>query len=533
MIHFTNGKTDHNLKPTTFEEIAETIISEFYAKVEKDNRKQFIIGEYKNSYWNLGNFIQSEYIILDIDHCGNERATQIRNDLKENKNIFFASISTSKDGLKIMLKLSEPVKDFETLKTVHNYYAKEIEKKYKVKVDRMPFSIISSFFLADKDAFYNPKCNTVKPYRLELSKSDEKKTISKTGKTKEFNPESFFNTQKTIMKNLDKNIDWKEGALISLSDGTGIIYEGTINTLEGVSGSNKSHLCEAFITALIKQSNDILGLSITRKPLNIVLIDSERHKETQFVYAIQSIRQNAGNLPDNFFYYSLIDVDLDNRRDALESAIKRAKEMFPGRHTVVFLDTITDFLIDLNSTKEALEFVTYLNRLVNNENSTVIGLIHLNEKGLSAGFSTGAIGTHLRRKGSNAITINKVSDNQYSIDIAKVRVTGTPKKLYVKYNPDLRMLTLLDESELQTGYKAKPNELKEYLIDLLSAGNVSKQEMLFNVEERFGIKDERTLQNRIDKINQNDMFLNIEKVTSNNNKSFYTLKKIYENAEVI
>ncbi|NLT52751.1 MAG: hypothetical protein GXX85_17745 [Ignavibacteria bacterium] len=174
MIHYTNGKKDHNLKATTFEEIAKAILDELYGKVEKDNRRQFVIGEYKNSYWNLENFIQSEYIVLDVDHCGNERAIEIRNDYSKKKDTFLTSVSTSKDGVKIILKLSEPVKDFETLKAVHNFYATEIEKQYKVKVDRMPFSIVSSYFLADKEAFFNPNCVAVKPYRYEITKADKK-----------------------------------------------------------------------------------------------------------------------------------------------------------------------------------------------------------------------------------------------------------------------------------------------------------------------------------------------------------------------
>lgn len=539
------------------------------------------------------NFEYGEIFLFDADAVPDIDSVERR--LIADDKIYFLFRSCTGQGLKFGVKLSEKITDIQQYKLNYAKCKAEFEQKYSFVLDSTISPTVGSYFSIDKDFYVNwasksYQVEKMKPVTKETkstagsglyapigesqrdkeltsragllfqkgldtpdilsilhninstccyeplpSKDIEKicNSVSKynNGKQGEFNPAEFFKTKEIVMQNLNKVIDFKAGALISYPDGTGIIYEGTINTIEGASGSHKSHLAEALISSLIKGiSNDVLGLRITAKPVNIILIDSERHKDTQFLYAVQSIRQNAGHLPDNFYCYSLIDIDLADRRKALESSIKKAKDEHPERHTIVVLDTITDFLIDLNSTPEALNLVSYLNQLVNNENCTVIGVIHLNEKGLASGFSTGAIGTHLRRKGTNIIQIKKESDNQYSINIDKTRVTATPPKLFVKYSPERRMLIALDETELQTGYKAKPSELKEYLFNLLQKEDVSRADMMLNVETKFNIKDERTLLERISRINQNDMYLNIQKITKDG-KSYYSLKSV--NNEII
>ncbi|NLT52745.1 MAG: hypothetical protein GXX85_17715 [Ignavibacteria bacterium] len=573
-----------------------TLSGDEQKKYKQSNLVCFSLSEFKDNYATKQNFLSASYFGFDADKIPKEKLAELTEKIKSCKYTFLSYITCSGNGIRFICKLSKPItltKDFEAL---YKHYKAKFEEflNYPLDATFTPEKRWLSSY--DANLYYNPDSNPLEVIEIKqetksntglfepikenrnneltkragilfksgLSKDDvlnilininstcctiplsetEVKSIvnsvSKYDNSKEnFNSESFLNTHSKTMENLTNEINWQR-PLISLPDNTGIIFQGTINTIEGFSGVHKSRLAESFISTLIKKTDasNILGLTGTNEPVNVILIDTERHFATQFRYAIQNIFRNAGYdlnepLPENFFYYSLIDVDFGHRRKALETAIASAKNKYPERHTIIILDTITDLMIDLNSTPEALEFVQYLNRLVNEEQCTVAGVIHQNEKGLASGHATGALGTHLTRKATNIIAINKVADNHFNIEFKKTRLTATPKKIAIKYDADIKQLVLLTDAELSDGqYKTNTKEIKDFLVDRLSKNNISRKEMLFLFEQNFNIRNDRTMEDRINLINQTDMYLQIEKIPIGR-EVFYSLKYNTELCDVI
>lgn len=113
---------------------------------EKDQRQKkkelpyFVAGIFKEGRRKKENLIQSQHIIIDVDHIEKmkdvESVTALKAKITQNKRTMACFVSPHGDGLKVLFALSKPITAYQQYTNVYKYYQDWFEKEFKVKTDR-------------------------------------------------------------------------------------------------------------------------------------------------------------------------------------------------------------------------------------------------------------------------------------------------------------------------------------------------------------------------------------------------------------
>ena len=306
----------------------------------------------------------------------------------------------------------------------------------------------------------------------------------------------FANSQNPILKNLLKYnrqiIDAaaqdviRRPALVSRYDAKNgdivpIISQGTINIVQGKTGSFKSRLVELFCSLfLMNQSTcntDFLEFIGALFKVAVVYIDTERGITDEFPVAIQRIREKAGFDKtfevDNFYPVSIAKCERTERIDAVKNWLQYVQSQTKLPLFVV-LDVVTDCVASFNNDKESLKLFDDLRNFADDYNTTFLIVIHENPFSDKA---RGHTGTEGQNKASTILQIGFNSDSEES-DLLKIRFLKTrniakPNPIFLQYSKEAHGLVLASDDLVrqQTEEKKKSFDIdlvKEHLEDFLS-----------------------------------------------------------------
>jgi hypothetical protein len=192
--------------------------------------------------------------------------------------------------------------------------------------------------------------------------------------------------------------------------GVPIIRRGTINMIQGKSGSFKSKLAELVCSLLLcpegKSIDFSLGFErVEDQQLKIVYVDTERNQTEEFPAAIKSIMNKIG-LSDpseapNFRFTSLKNVNRSNRLSALKVFIEDIKKGTTDP-LFVLLDVVTDCIANFNDPAESMELFDYIGGMCEDLDATFLLVIHENP---GSEKSRGHTGTEATNKSSTVLSI--------------------------------------------------------------------------------------------------------------------------------
>lgn len=164
------------------------------------------------------------------------------------------------------------------------------------------------------------------------------------------------------------------------------IYTKTLNTLVSREGCFKSTVLNVIAAAMIRRSEEVnyhylgFGRDTSVEKVKLLIIDTEQDESYSVVKRLQSISLMAGyqlnEIPDNIEVLPLVRYTLSEKLEALKSLVPEARKKDPESHLIVILDIITDFLRDINDSKDSPEITATLNKLANDLDCTFLLAIH-------------------------------------------------------------------------------------------------------------------------------------------------------------
>lgn len=298
--------------------------------------------------------------------------------------------------------------------------------------------------------------------------------------------------------------------------GQGIIFQNTINVVQGKSGTHKSRLVELFCSCILSDNSYLVPnfLDYSKQeesvPYGLLYIDTERNLKDQFPSAIQRIKKWAGfekgTAIKHFNYTSLIKTKRNERFTALQAYLEDYRQQCP-HHLIIVLDVITDCTTSFNDVNNSLELIDLINEMINEHDVTFICVIHENPN--QSNKARGHIGTEILNKASCQIQIafDKDRNNQptgiLKITYLKMRMGKRPDPFYVHYCAKAKGLViaspdLVRSAEQSKKQFAKTDNIIEALPKLLTQPK-SKKVLLEALAQKFNCK-ERTIQDRIKNI---------------------------------
>ena len=279
-----------------------------------------------------------------------------------------------------------------------------------------------------------------------------------------------------------------------------IIRRGTLVGIQGRFGSHKSRYAETLASLVISCMKHHPGnkyLGYTKNPLErfaFVYIDTERNTKEELPVTIQGIRKKAGFDPYNevadFYYTSIKTIERKNRLPAVQEFLQYVRTQ-TDLHIFCVLDVMTDCVSDFNDAKDSLALCDFLNNLCENENATILGVIHENPGSEKA---RGHLGTEFANKASTFFQIGFVRDsNGDDTDVIrlrylKVRSIKRPESLYLTYSPDVEGLILapaeMMESVLGSNRRYDAEDIAEMLEDYLTGTPVSQAVLVAHLKAK-------------------------------------------------
>lgn len=323
------------------------------------------------------------------------------------------------------------------------------------------------------------------------------------------------------------------------------IYPYTLNVIQGSQGSNKSYLAAHIASAFLNLNREPKLLNMTVNPnFNYVVayLDTERPTRDQFPAAMLQTIKNAGlpanDKPSNFILGSLKKYHREERLNKAKEFIEKIKT--ENRHIILIIDVITDAMRSFNDLGETNALIDELNNITENEDITIIGVIHENPDGLKK--ARGHIGTEFVNKATTVISIGfKEFDSDILIlKIVKNRLAKRQSEKYIKRCNLSGILEFINSEEIgqiESKNKIKIHDLAGYLIPLLMEKEHSSKELIKKIEDHFGASN-KTVRQALNNLYNNQQILGekgfelvIRKGKYNSN--FYSIIKLESKSALV
>ena len=301
-----------------------------------------------------------------------------------------------------------------------------------------------------------------------------------------------------------------------------LIFPRSTNLVQGSYGVHKSRIIEHLIATILKGEGEepILDLEYCgEKDPFVIWIDTEREKDV-FLYAVQTILTHSGyniadDIRDRLFFSSFVEYNREERVKRLEELLHDLRLQHKNKHITVFIDTLTDLVIDFNRPRESNVLIDLINKLRSRYEITFISVMHENPPTSGAsGKAKGHLGTLIVDKSTTVMSIGyeKNSKEILAIDFLKTRRSRIPDKILVKYNESKKQLVRAVGYEIKglSHEKAPTNKVAKELLSLLenpSITEMKRSEAIEKLVKVFGcgvktirkrlkiIEDEKILEN--------------------------------------
>jgi|GEM_PF-3971046 len=171
---------------------------------------------------------------------------------------------------------------------------------------------------------------------------------------------------------------------------------GNLTSIVALAGIGKSSVCEAISSAAITSNADNLGFEITIPNPRVLYIDTERvHSDhwTSWKRVMKRAGVKEGENVDHVDWYAIVTLTtVEEKRKLLEDLLEKNKYDF------VLLDTVADFLTDVNSIEQTAELSNWIRGLANEHGFTTILTIHSNPSQEGSNKARGHLGSELLRR---------------------------------------------------------------------------------------------------------------------------------------
>lgn len=243
-----------------------------------------------------------------------------------------------------------------------------------------------------------------------------------------------------------------------------IFTRGTINMIQGRTGSHKSRLSEGFCSLMLGHGRgDFIGFS--KNPAGIgycvAYVDTERNTGEDFAACVQRIREKAGYDPTaetrNFYPVSIKGIDRQQRLEAVRAWIEHVRADMAARgvadwNLFVVLDVVTDCVRSFNNDGDSLALFDYVGNLCEEYGVTFLLVMHENPGSEKA---RGHTGTEAMNKSNCQLQIGfeRRADGD-DTDIIKLRFMKTrnsarPAPIYLQYDTATRGLIIADPEDVK------------------------------------------------------------------------------------
>jgi len=315
------------------------------------------------------------------------------------------------------------------------------------------------------------------------------------------------------------------------------IFPYTINLIQGGFGANKSFFAAHMAATFLSGSMRLTSLNMVVAPkfdYMVVYIDTERSIRDHLPAAMGQMIRIAGYpekfKPKNLRTISLKNVPRLNRLETIKTFLNRIK--YAGKHIILILDVITDCMKSFNDLGETNSLLDELNTLIENEEITVVAVIHENPDGTKK--ARGHIGTEIVNKSTTAVSINLRNESDIIIvKTIKNRLARMPKEMYIKRLENSESLVFADALEidqLNSKKNIKLTDLAEFLIEKLNGHESSTVDLITIIGEKFD-SSSKTTRTAINQLFDNQTYLNqngfgLKKRKGEKNSNWYSLKKL-------
>lgn len=173
------------------------------------------------------------------------------------------------------------------------------------------------------------------------------------------------------------------------------------------------------------------------KGRDVVYLDFEQHiSSTQDLQDKVLKYSGLSKTPDNLHIYNLLELSLDERREAIGLMFSEHK-----MHLLV-IDGLADILSSVNDEEKANALIEELALHASRHNTCVVVVIHENKGG---GSVRGHLGSQIERKCAGLISIKKDRDKKvHSIESRLIRIGDDFENVYFHYSLEQGRMVLCD-----------------------------------------------------------------------------------------
>lgn len=237
-----------------------------------------------------------------------------------------------------------------------------------------------------------------------------------------------------------------------------LLTPGNVANLQAQAKAGKTAALGGILAAVLDATRgamnrvdaDYLGFRGGDQARGLILhLDTEQSRYDHY-YCVRRalLRAEMRSEPDNFLSFSLVDLPVEERKQALLFALDWGKRRFGGVHLVA-IDGIGDLIVDSNDLAASFELVDSLHQLAVFHNCGIVTVLHENP-GDGGGKARGHLGSQLERKAESNILIRKETSGISKIWCERGRHCFIPKSEahLFQWDEDLGLHVSVDPAEI-------------------------------------------------------------------------------------
>jgi hypothetical protein len=291
----------------------------------------------------------------------------------------------------------------------------------------------------------------------------------------------------------------EEEAILNLQ-GKPAIFKNTITVLQGKTGTHKSRLAGSLVSLLVSDNPSMELFGFSKGNLDnclVIYADTERNIQNQLPIALKQILKDSkieiNELKERLIIFPLntssrvIRTELMGRQFA---QLPKVKDDHSQISVVIFLDIISDLVLDFNNVINTLELTDIINSAINLFNITFIVTIHENP-GIGE-KARGHLGTELSNKASTIFQMaNTNKKDIFSLKMIKSRTTEKYDDVLLKYDSSINNLVVV--SDLDTIKQvSNPNTIRlGRALEELNRPRIVRKELIEYLEKALKWKERK------------------------------------------
>lgn len=130
--------------------------------LQKVKLPYFCFSEFQDNKRLAVHFIETNFLVLDFDDISLSNIESLKQQLKNDPLVFMLFTTPSGEGLKVIFKLNESLKDKKTYNDLGKAFGADFANRYGIiaNLDMQTFDVTrASFINPDADTFFNPNAN--------------------------------------------------------------------------------------------------------------------------------------------------------------------------------------------------------------------------------------------------------------------------------------------------------------------------------------------------------------------------------------